>query len=79
MKANELGIALRGDRNQCTGCDEVFNSTSAFEKHRTGKHGVDRRCRSPEEMLAIGMAQGSHGYWVGSPMPSNVLEEITDV
>ena len=47
---------LRGDRNQCQGCKEYFNSTGAFEKHRTGKYGVDRRCKTPEEMIEKGLS-----------------------
>ena len=59
---------LRGDRNQCSGCKEYFNSTGAFEKHRTGQHGVDRRCRTPEEMQAIGMILRPDGFWIGEKM-----------
>ena len=58
---------LRGDHCRCsplTGCGEYFNSTYAFDKHRTGKHGVDRRCLSPPEMLAKGMHQKPNGYWI---------------
>lgn len=56
---------LSGQRNQCRGCGEYFNSNAAFEKHRTGKHGKDRRCRTPEEMLEKGMALNKAGFWVG--------------
>lgn len=59
---------LRGDRNQCQICKQYFNSTGAFEKHRTGKHGVDRRCRTPEEMIEIGMILRPDGFWIGSQM-----------
>lgn len=61
-------MKLTGDRNQCQGCKEYFNSTAAFDKHRAGQHGVDRRCLTPAEMLAKGMAQNSAGFWVGEPM-----------
>ena len=63
---------LRGDRNQCKGCMEYFNSTGAFEKHRTGQHGVDRRCRTPEEMIAKGFSLNAAGYWVASKMPDHM-------
>ena len=56
---------LSGDRNQCQGCNEYFNSTSAFEKHRTGEFGKDRRCRTEQEMTAIGMGVNQAGFWVG--------------
>lgn len=66
---------LRGDRNQCSGCHEYFNSTHAFEKHRIGQHGVDRRCMTPDEMRAHGMHIGADDFWRGSVMPSSVLDK----
>ena len=72
MKARELGVRLSGDRNQCSGCGRLFNSTHAFEKHRTGAHGVDRRCMTEQEMEAIGMFKAADGFWRGSRMPSGV-------
>lgn len=60
---------LRGDRNQCAGCGQYFNSLHAFDKHRTGEHGLDRRCLSPDEMTAKGMHVASDGFWRGSAMP----------
>ena len=57
---------LSGDRNQCQGCKEYFNSTFAFDKHRTGEHGVSRRCLTPVEMTAKGMAVNAWGFWVSS-------------
>lgn len=68
-------VVLRGDRNQCSACAECFNSTHAFDKHRTGRFGVDRRCRTAEEMLANGMVLGSDGFWRGSAMPEHVRQE----
>jgi hypothetical protein len=61
-------MKLTGDRNQCQGCKQFFNSTAAFDKHRTGQHGVDRRCLTEPEMLDKGMAKNSAEFWVGSPM-----------
>ena len=77
---------LRGDRNQCQGCKEYFNSTFAFDKHRTGQHGVDRRCLTTEEMLRKGMVLRDDGFWVGAEMPdsrftgnaTNDLNEVAD-
>ena len=57
---------LKGDRNQCPSCKEYFNSSFAFQKHRVGEFGKDRRCRTVEEMLLIGMDQKPDGFWVGS-------------
>lgn len=59
---------LNGARNQCSGCERYFNSNGAFEKHRTGEHGVDRRCMTDEEMTAKGMFLGADGFWRGERM-----------
>ncbi|NBX51269.1 hypothetical protein EBT25_15430 [bacterium] len=65
---------LRGDRNQCTVCKQYFNSIGAFDKHRTGKHGEDRRCLTPEEMENKGMILRPDGFWIGEKM-SNYREK----
>lgn len=70
-----MSKTLRGDRNQCQGCMEYFNSTHAFEKHRVGEHGKDRRCLSRQEMLAKGMVLGADGFWRGSAMPKSLIHE----
>ena len=58
------GRALRGDHNECPACLLKFNSTAAFDMHRTGTFGRDRRCMSEAEMLADGMALNADGWWV---------------
>lgn len=59
--------ALNGDHNQCAGCGQYFNSSNAFDKHRTGEHaGGNRRCLTADEMTARGMALNKTGWWVGS-------------
>ena len=71
---------LKGNkRNQCGRCSEYFNSIGAFEKHRTGQHGVDRRCRTTEEMTAIGMSLNKDGFWVGDKMTEIHYKEKTSV
>lgn len=67
-------MKLRGDRNQCQGCKAYFNSSRAFDMHRTGRHGIDRRCLNADEMIAKGMVHGSDGFWRGSAMPTEVVE-----
>lgn len=62
--AGETGFKLRGDRNQCRGCGEWFNSTGAFDKHRTGDFGGERRCMDEEEMLRRGMVKNATGFWI---------------
>ena len=57
-------VNLYFDRNECPTCDELFKSVSAFDKHRIGTIGVDRRCMTKDEMLAAGMMQNKHGFWV---------------
>jgi hypothetical protein len=67
------GITLSGDRNQCSECGELFNSSAAFVKHRTGHIGVlegpdQRRCLSLPEMRLSGMMKNSAGFWVRALM-----------
>lgn len=56
-------MILGRSRNQCGGCKQYFNSVPAFDKHRTGKYGVDRRCLNDEEMLAKKMEKNAAGFW----------------
>jgi hypothetical protein len=73
---------LKGNHNQCQGCKEYFNSNGAFEKHRTGKYGVDRRCMTTEEMIAKGFSLNAAGYWIASKMPDHLkkrtMENVND-
>jgi hypothetical protein len=76
IKALQMGVTLRGDRNQCAGCGELFNSTHAFEKHRVGDHeGGQRRCLTPAEMEDKGMFIGADRFWRGSAMPARFEEQ----
>jgi len=60
-------VKLSGDRNRCSpltgGCGEYFNSTTAFDKHRSQGKGKDRACSTVDEMTAKGMAKNAAGYW----------------
>ena len=67
-------MILRGDRCQCAACDEYFNSTAAFDKHRRGEHGVDRYCLTPEMMLEKGMSRNTAGFWITQAMPSEKVK-----
>lgn len=58
------GQGLTGNRCECGACHQRFNSVSAFDLHRAGVRGVDRHCREPSEMLAIGMSQNALGFWI---------------
>lgn len=62
-------LRLTGDRNQCPSCAEYFNSTKAFDRHRIGRFGVDRRCRTLPEMVALGMVRNEAGFWITEAWP----------
>lgn len=57
-----------GDRCQCPTCEEFFNSSKAFDQHRTGwfagfmRAPSMRRCLSSTEMAARGMKRGAYGW-----------------
>lgn len=59
---------LRGDRNQCVKCGHLFNSSTAFDRHRTGAIGVNRRCMTIPEMLGKGFSRNDAFYWITSTM-----------
>jgi hypothetical protein len=63
---------LKGNRNQCTICNEYFNSNTPFELHRVGDHGVNRRCKTKEEMQAAGMCLNDQGFWTTGKMPDRL-------
>jgi len=62
-------MKLSGDRNECPTCGLYFNSSVAFDRHRTGDFGKDRRCMTLDEMKARGMAVNASGYWVTALNP----------
>lgn len=70
-------MKLGGDRNQCQTCHKYFNSTHAFDKHRTGSHS-NRRCLTTEEMEKKNMLINKAGFWIGEAMPSEVRNAISD-
>lgn len=58
---------LTGNRCECGSCKQRFNSTSAFDRHRAGEYGVNRYCREPGEMRALGMSLNDGGFWIERP------------
>ena len=62
-------MKLSGDRCQCIGCGEYFNSTYAFDMHRIGDHKVKRECMTPDMMLEKAMTTNEAGYWISKAMP----------
>jgi hypothetical protein len=65
---------LRGDHCFCNSCGLYFNSTSAFDRHRTGPYvpitqPAERRCLTVEEMSAKGMVLNSSGFYIRNRKP----------
>ena len=56
-------MKLSGDQCACSVCHLYFNSTYAFDKHRSGPW-IKRRCLSIPEMLALGMEPNRKGLWI---------------
>jgi len=77
-QSDQQTFRLTGDRNQCPGCGYYFNSIKAFDRHRTGKHGVDRRCRTVEEMIQRGMLVNKDGFWVTEKMDKEYEQRKKD-
>ncbi len=63
-------MKLNGDHCRCAACGEHFNSTYAFDMHRVGTHGFNRRCLDVTEMLDAGMAQNRGGWWISKARPA---------
>ena len=68
-------MVLGSSRNQCGSCRQYFNSIAAFERHRTGKYGVNRRCLNDNEMLAKKMEKNKAGFWTTGLMNQSIVEE----
>lgn len=61
---------LTGRRCQCCGCGEYFNGERGFDRHRVGVHGVNRRCLSVAEMIAICWYRNAAGFWAVTRLDS---------
>lgn len=66
--AHKCERKLNSQHNHCSACGEYFNSTSAFEMHRIGEFGVNRRCATVAEMEGKGMSLNSGGWWIERKM-----------
>ena len=62
----KVKIKYNSEVNQCPTCGEVFESIYAFDYHRTGKVGVNRRCLTISEMLGKGMEKNKYDRWISS-------------
>jgi hypothetical protein len=45
--------------------------------HRIGEHGKDRRCATPEEMLAKKMVKSQRGFWLRRERKKETYENHT--
>ena len=68
-------MKLRGGRNQCPTCNLYFNSNWAFDRHRMGTYGVNRRCKTVDEMLSKGMILMDGVFWGGEKMKRSFNEK----
>jgi hypothetical protein len=59
-----LRRSLRGDRNQCPTCQEYFNSSTAFDQHRTGPFDDTRRCLTVAEMQVKNFGKTNDDFWL---------------
>lgn len=60
----DCGRTWTGKRlEHCKSCHETFSGTSAGDMHRTGRHGVDRRCLTAGEMRERGMTLNQRNAW----------------
>lgn len=63
----------------CMVCHETFNSAAAGDKHRIGEFGINRRCRTPEEMRELGMSLNARGAWITDARPAQSEIEAGDL
>jgi hypothetical protein len=73
-------MRLTGNRCQCTGCGEYFNSTSTFDRHRTDSYerGERRRCRTPDELILRGWSKNPAGFWIERTRNSPAVKAACD-
>lgn len=66
---------LGAQHNHCAACGEYFNSLKPFERHRIGEFGVDRRCATVAEMLAMGMLKNAGDWWITEKRAGKTVKE----
>lgn len=60
--------------NQCSGCDVDFTSTTAFDAHRVGEFGHNRRCLTRAEMAEKRKRDGTPVFEVGEKVSLYMTE-----
>lgn len=63
-----------GSRCQCIGCDRLFNSVSAFDKHQILVEG-HVVCRDPE---TLDMVLLDSGFWATSRQETSAWESLSE-
>lgn len=69
MSAPAYSGPLSGRMCQCTVCGHTFGGGTGFNAHRVGEYAKPgqwqgtRRCRTPAEIRAGGLAQDERGVW----------------
>lgn len=58
---------LTGDRCRCAACGLLFASTEDFDRHRVGRYGYNRRCRTAGELAAASWRQVDGLFWTRRP------------
>jgi hypothetical protein len=69
---------LREDRNQCPTCQEFFKSSKAFDQHRVGVIGINRRCLTTAEMQARNFGRTTDAFWC-SPVAQKDRERLNQI
>jgi hypothetical protein len=70
---------LTGNRCQCQGCYEYFNSIYAFDEHRAGNcanDGKNRHCLTIEEMESRGFVKNRLDFWVRRKSDTSALRRM---
>jgi hypothetical protein len=72
---------LTGSRCLCRGCGQLFNSVTAFDRHRVDDRTrlpiVTRRCLTPAEMQHIGMSLNSAEFWITEARRQECVKTVT--
>lgn len=50
-------------RAHCPSCHRLFSTDGAADKHRVGKHGVDRRCVDPATVGLVAVPKPYGVLW----------------
>ena len=58
-----MRLRLTGAKNCCPTCGAYFRNNRAFDDHRVGDYGANRRCLTELEMFLLGMSPNDDGFW----------------